>query len=413
MPHEGSVWNDVKHIGGCPVCGGGDWCTYRILPGRNAIAVRCMRETSKAIRVRENEGGHPYGEHQIRNLPTPGDSGILPTYPMEDLLEMDFTKPKPFYPVTVPEQFQRDDLAFTLIPRGEKAPRIPGWNQVAKGRRYDDGTLEMHLRDGGNYGVYPAPGSLVLFLDVDDADRFHKVGGLSLTRDTFTYSAWPDSRRYRAVVRCPDYPREWAGRKLNVDGVFEVYFPAGTEKTGGLCVGPNSLHPNGNIYAVTHNTSFQTVLWDAITTLVDRIKPNAHKVSIPREVYWKAGKTPLRDRYNLHLEWPYNPYPTRHGEVRGASPFHDSTTGDNTAINPDKGVFYCFRHGVGYDAAGCEAIRREIIECGEPFDGEAFKKLVAKLEYDFPEVRYLERVKYRRQKKAERRRKIEEARNHD
>jgi len=410
MASEERVWTDVKHLGGCPICGGGDWCTYRILPGRNTIVVRCMGETSKAIRVRENEGGFPYGEYRIQNLPTPEDE--LPVFPLDDLLELDFPEPKPFYPVTIPEQFQRDDFRFVLVPRGEKAPRTPGWNQVAKGRRYDHRTLEMHLRNGGNYGVYPAPGSVILFLDVDDAERFYEVGGLSLTENTFTYSAWPDSRRYRAVVRCPDYPREWAGRKLNVDGVFEVYFPAETEKTGGLCVGPGSLHPNGNLYAITHNTSFRTVSWDAITTLVDRIKPEAHKLSIKSKAYRDAANL-VTHRYNLQVEWPVNPYPTPHGEVRGASPFHDSSTGDNTSIDPEKGLFYCFRHEVGYDAAGCEAIRRGIIECGEPFDGEAYKKLVAELERDFPEVRYLEKVNYRRQMKAERRRKLVEARNHD
>src|SRR5690554_4098491 len=211
---------------------------------------------------------------------------------------------------TIPEQFKRNDFLFVPVPRGEKAPRTPGWNLVAKGRRYDHRTLEMHLRDGGNYGVYPAPDSIILFLDVDDADRFHKIGGLSLTENTFTYSAWPDSRKYRAVVRCPDYPREWAGRKLNVDGVFEVYFPAETEKTGGLCVGPNSLHPNGNVYAVTHNTSFRTVSWDAITTLVDRIKPNVLEESLRPGMFQKSGADDLvRDRYNLQVEWPVNPYP--------------------------------------------------------------------------------------------------------
>lgn len=314
--------------------------------------------------------------------------------------------------VRIPNQFMRDDFLFVPVPRGEKAPHMHGWNLVAKGMRYDDKRLQFHLDNGGNYSVYAAPGSVILFLDVDDAERFYEVGGLSLTENTFTYSAWPNSRKYRAVVRCPDYPREWAGRKLNVDGVFEVYFPAETEKTGGLCVGPGSLHPNGNLYAITHNTSFRTVSWDAIITLVDRIKPEAHKLSIKPKAYRYAVNLATH-RYNLQVEWPDNPYPTRHGEVRGANPFHGSTTGDNTSINPEKGLFYCFRHEVGYDAAGCEAIRRGIIECGEPFDSEAFKKLVAELERDFPEVRYLERVNYRRQMKAERRRKLAEARNHD
>jgi hypothetical protein len=304
----------------------------------------------------------------------------------------------------IPNQFMRDDFLFVPVPRGEKAPRMHGWNLVAKGMRYDDKRLD----NGGNYSVYAAPGSTVLFLDVDDAERFDYsiLGG-----ETFTYSAWPDLRRYRAVVECPDYPRSWAGKKMRVlDGALEVYFPAEREKTGGLVVGPGSLHPNGNLYAITHNTSFRTVLWSALARLLPAPAPVMVR---PRRAPSRVGKKPLRERYGLKVEWPVNPYPTRHGEVRGASPFHDSSTGDNTAIDPEKGLFYCFRHEVGYDAAGCEAIRRGIIECGDPFDETAYARLVAELERDFPEVSYLEKVNFRRRMKAERRRKREEARNHD
>ena len=38
-------WNDVKHIGGCPVCGHTDWCTYKEDKGNeDHIVVTCMRE---------------------------------------------------------------------------------------------------------------------------------------------------------------------------------------------------------------------------------------------------------------------------------------------------------------------------------------------------------------------------------
>ena len=72
--------------------------------------------------------------------------------------------------VQIPVQFQRDDLLFVLIPRGQKGLQVPGWNLVENGRRYDDPVLLEHLEGGGNYGTYPAPGSRVLLLDIDDAD---------------------------------------------------------------------------------------------------------------------------------------------------------------------------------------------------------------------------------------------------
>lgn len=310
----------------------------------------------------------------------------------------------------IPGQLQRDDLLFVKIPRGEKGLQTHGWNLVANGKRYDDPDLLAHLERGGNYGLYPAPGSPVLLLDVDDADRFHAAGGDDLAADTFAYSAWPDLRKYRVVVTCADYPREWDGRKTSIDGVLEIFFPAGERdgvlKAGGQCVGPGSLHPNGNLYEVADDAPIRPIRWSDLLAVADRIRPDVEMLPtrdlpVVREPS-PAGKKLLRDRYDLQLEWPLNPYPAG-DEIRGASPFHDSTTGSNVAVNLQKGVFYCFRHGVGYDAAGVEAIRRGIIECGEPFTREAFLRLAGELEQDFPEVRYMERVEYRRRMQAARR----------
>lgn len=50
----------------------------------------------------------------------------------------------------------------------------------------------LYLQHGGNYGYYPAPGSDILSLDVDNAEAFHAAGGKDLVRETFRYSAWPD-----------------------------------------------------------------------------------------------------------------------------------------------------------------------------------------------------------------------------
>jgi hypothetical protein len=89
-------------------------------------------------------------------------------------------------------------------------------------------------------------------------------------------------------------------------------------------------------------------------------------------------------------------------EVRGGSPFHDSSTGNNVAVNPQKSVFYCFRHQRGYDAAGVDAIRRGLIECGDPYDEEVFKRHVELLEKEYPEVRLREMAEYKKMMKKKR-----------
>jgi len=312
--------------------------------------------------------------------------------------------------VQIPARLQRADLLFVLVPGGEKGPHQPGWNRVKNGLQHDDPELLAHLDAGGNYGLYPAPGSEVLLLDVDEAIRFIDAGGDELARDTFAYSAWPDARKFRVIVTCPDYPQEWAGRKTSIDGALEIFFPAGTrdgeEKAGGQCIGPNSIHPNRNPYAVLVDLPIKEVAWQEIATVADALKPDAIQTPPQVRVNREPGNAKLlKDRYDLQLEWPRDPYPSGE-EIRGASPFHDSSTGANVTVNLAKGVFYCFRHGVGYDAAGCEALRRGIIECGDPFDQEAFQKLAAELEQDFPEVGYFEKVAYRRKMQAARRQEV-------
>jgi len=59
--------------------------------------------------------------------------------------------------VIIPWQLRRDDLLFVLVPAGEKGPKYSG--------------LLEHLESGGNIGCYPAPGSDLILLDIDDADE--------------------------------------------------------------------------------------------------------------------------------------------------------------------------------------------------------------------------------------------------
>jgi hypothetical protein len=318
----------------------------------------------------------------------------------------------------IPPQLQREDLLFVAIPRGQKGPITPGWNLVQNGLRWDDPYLISHLEAGGNCGFYPAPNSNILLLDIDDAGKFHEAGGHELVEGTFMYSAWPDRHKFRAILKCPDIPAHWRGHKSPL-GVVELYFPAGPVttssrdeagimreftvlKTGGQCVAPGSVHPNGNIYqAFDEAVHIRAVTWSDVVAVCARIKPAALERAIPNKgpiqgQYQEApGGRLLRDRYRLCLEMPDSPYPSGNGEIRGVNQFHGSTSaGGNVAVNPRKGVFHCFRHGKGYDAAGCDAIRRGLILCGDNYDLDVFKKHTAALEHDFPEVRRKEKISW-------------------
>lgn len=334
----------------------------------------------------------------------------------------------------IPDQLRRGDLLFVTVPPGEKGINIPGWNLVSNGLRWNDPVLSRHLSLGGNYGFYPAPGSSLLPLDIDDSEAFKEAGGEDLVAGCYCYSAHADRSKFRALVLCHDIPASWSGRKAMIkthgsaSPVLEIFFPAGSVpvftdeirdgqkirikrsvvKTGGQVIGPYSVHPNGNVYEPFDDKApLKTVKWSDIMTVCDNIRPNSLEEHEPKNAhisreYAAPGRKLLRDRYNLSL-WDYLPddhYPSGN-EIRGKSQFHGSTNErGNVAVNMEKGVYYCFRHSHGYDAAGIDAISRGIIECGQNYDGTAFKKHVAELERDFPEVRALEKEAWKRQKKA-------------
>ena len=334
----------------------------------------------------------------------------------------------------IPWQYQRDNLCFILLPAGEKGPKTPGWNLVSNGKRWDDPILIAHLERDKNYGCYPAPGSSLLNIDVDDADAFHKAGGAELVGETYRYSAWPDRQKYRAVVECPGMPSLWMGHKSEIKAhgsdkaALELFFPAGpitiqkkgsdgitrvvTEiKTGGQVVGLGSIHPDTKMpdAAFDENAEILTIEWDDLLAVYERIRPAAVEpqesgfTRVHGNYQTAPGQRLLRDRYRLSLEMPDNPYQTSSGEIRGSNPWHGSTSkGGNIAINLQKGVMYCFLCRKGYDAAGVNAIRRGIINCGDEYTAEVFRSHVAELERDFPQVRSKEIALYAARKAAER-----------
>ncbi len=310
---------------------------------------------------------------------------------------------------------QREDLLYVLIPSGEKGPTEKGWNQISQGKRSDNPILTAHLQHGGNYGYYPAPGSDILSLDIDDAETFHAAGGEDLVRETFRYSAWPDWHKYRAIVHCPDIPVHYRRHKLSIRSdlnqtVVELFFPAGMEKTGGQCIGPGSLHPNGNRYVIHDpDAPILTVRWSEIENITRIISPDTISDTIPDSIPELECRIPLQskgktitERYGLSV-MDNLPREARiaGSEIRGVHPVHGSTSpGGNIAMNPTKGLVYCFRCAAGYDAAGWDAICRGIMPCGGTYDADVMKQHMEVLDREKPEVRFLERIEW---KKARRR----------
>jgi hypothetical protein len=67
-------------------------------------------------------------------------------------------------------------------------------------------------------------------------------------------------------------------------------------------------------------------------------------------------------------------------ELAGPHPHHGSSTGDNFNINPDKGLWHCWRCGTGGDALALIAVCEGVIACGQATSGmlrgDLFKRVV-------------------------------------
>lgn len=91
MPSAERVWTDVKHIGGCPVCGHKDWCTYKQDKGNEGhIVVHCMREhDSTDFEVlgqcrKKDEDGHECTDYLVPWNGNGSVPGNRPTPPVKE-----------------------------------------------------------------------------------------------------------------------------------------------------------------------------------------------------------------------------------------------------------------------------------------------------------------------------------------
>ncbi len=85
------VWTDVKHIGGCPVCGHKDWCTFRPAKEEGFCIITCMREpaTDEFEVVGEsekvNKAGQPYLNYKVPMSALTGGNGSSPSVSLASL----------------------------------------------------------------------------------------------------------------------------------------------------------------------------------------------------------------------------------------------------------------------------------------------------------------------------------------
>jgi hypothetical protein len=274
--------------------------------------------------------------------------------------------------IIIPKQFIEASEHFRFIrlktgeesPEQKKEPKDWGWTSGEGGRKHNDPALISWINTGHNYGFHAISGQICVF---DCDDTLYDPALISLFANTFTVKT---GRGYHFIFKSD---LEFRSEKiiLNTDTgihIGHILLPGMNFQT----VGPNCIHPSGDIYTVIRDLPFE---WIPAETIMSHIKGyiienETPEHTIPERTH-NYSRSPLCEVLDLRVE--DIGYPTgdirQHGlEIQGVHPFHGSSRGNkgnNYSINPTKGLWHCFRCDSGGDALTLLAVKHGIITCGE------------------------------------------------
>jgi len=147
-------------------------------------------------------------------------------------------------------------------------------------------------------------------------------------------------------------------------------------------VAPGSIHPNGKKYEIMNGGEIEEISLEQLTKV---LKPFMKEVA---EIEDKAITQIRHFGSDINSISITNVIPmgnfkkANNGEYYGPNPWHGSSTGMNTWVNPTKNVAFCFRCNAGINVAKAIALQEGIMNnCGEDLNKEGFKK-VLKVAYE-------------------------------
>jgi P4 family phage/plasmid primase-like protien len=271
----------------------------------------------------------------------------------------------------IPEQLRTEELRFIRIPPRSKGGRSndPGWNTKAW-YHWDSENLTFHLvEENYNYGIYPAPGSHIVIVDIDDPAVLADLGLLEVLDGTFTVltgSSTPECQKCHYYFETPDILRGKTTLWHQDIHVGEVY-AQDPEKARGYVVGPGSVHPNGQRYRVLRDLPIAV---RDLTPLLGKFRRTAGISSEPRPKKDRDSRS-LTDRLGLCIEQVCHPLNSRitGDQIVGGHPVHGSATGTNIHLNTRKNTWYCHRCGSGGDPAMWLAVESGAIRCEDARPG--------------------------------------------
>jgi len=243
----------------------------------------------------------------------------------------------------------------------EKVALESGWNKDAN-YSPEDPEILRYISDGGNYGIMPTNGLIVIDCDTqqlyDDLPKEWK--------ETLTVITGREGETGRHIfLYCP----ESAPEKIPLTDP-ETNKPLGDIRGTNspfYTVGAGSIHPSGKKYRyVNPESGIFEVKWTDVLEWVKKYSPPPLKNDIPtKETKPFSIGSSLSEKLGLRIEdfaMPVNPKKMPSGDIQGEHPVHGSSTGMNFAINTTKNVWHCYRCSTGGDPVAWIAY----VHCGVP-----------------------------------------------
>ena len=221
---------------------------------------------------------------------------------------------------------------------------------------YNSKLLQIHLDDGGNYGVVCGIGGLIV-VDCDHQKLFERV--LESIGSTFTVQTGRgqfvgESGGYHCYYYCP---AQLQGIKVENGGGHYGEVKA----LGGCVVGPGSIHPNGKAYRVIDDRPVKVITPEQLNDALGPFVGKYHKQQAPIKTLKRRD---YENSFNIEEFFDLGPLKnTGGGKYQGTHPKHGSSTGTNFTIDLEKQKWYCFRHQKGGGAFSLHGLMNDVFKC--------------------------------------------------
>jgi P4 family phage/plasmid primase-like protien len=287
---------------------------------------------------------------------------------MEGPKIIDVILPEDDIPFTEPEpnKIKFKDLKFCKIRKGTKKPFEEDW--VNKPYTWDQ--IQDHVKAEQNYGVLCGYEGLVV-IDADSKEVRDQVD----KELPPTFKVETGSKGFHYYFICKEI------KKKIVLQTAEKHYGE-IQSTGSQVVGPGSLHPSGNIYKVVNESDIVELTKEQLFTVMkpfmkDVAEQEAKAIEELKNYSRKFGDSDINSIAISDVVSITGWKRANNGEFYGVNPWHGSSTGMNTWINPYKNLGHCFRCDCGFNVAQAIGLQHGIItSCYDKLSGPKFMEVL-------------------------------------